>query len=99
MTEREFAWVEAHISDRPDALRLAVHGRSDGIDYEAAITQIECRRKFAAKLQQTLAAFPRFYFPSVLAGEQATSDLLACPGRRPHGRAGHRRVPPRHQGR
>ena len=78
MTEREFAWVEAHISDRPDALRLAVHGRSDGIDYEAAITQIECRRKFAAKLQQTLAAFPRFYFPSVLAGEQATSDLLAA---------------------
>lgn len=78
MTERDFAWVEAHLADRPDSLRLAVHGRNDGIDYEAAITQIECRRKFASKLQQTLASFPRFYFPTVLAGEQATSDLLAA---------------------
>ncbi len=77
MTDKEFAWIEANIAERPEKLRLAVHGRNDGIDYESAITQIECRRKFATKLQQTLASFPRFLFPSVLAGEQATSDLLA----------------------
>lgn len=79
MTEQFFEWVRAHAADDPSALRLKYHDRrTDGIDCAAAIVQIECRRKFAAKLAATLAAFPDFYFPSVLAGEQASSDLLAA---------------------
>lgn len=79
MTELFFEWMRAHADDDPSALRLKYHDRrTDGIDYAAAIVQIECRRKFAAKLAATLAAFPDFYFPSVLAGEQASSDLLAA---------------------
>lgn len=79
MTELFFEWVRAHADDDPSALRLKYHDRrTDGIDYAAAIVQIECRRKFAAKLAATLAAFPDFFFPSVLAGEQASSDLLAA---------------------
>ncbi|MDE6692578.1 MAG: class I SAM-dependent methyltransferase, partial [Muribaculaceae bacterium] len=46
-------------------------------DVDAAITQIECRRKFAKKLAETLAGNPRFMFPDLLSGEQSTSDLLA----------------------
>lgn len=73
-----FSWVEAHINDDPAALRLKFGSKKDsGIDYAAAITQIECRRKFGKKLAQTLASFPDFYFPSVLAGEQATADIVA----------------------
>lgn len=47
------------------------------IDYGDAIRQIECRRKFGKKFGSTLKAFPQFIFPSLLSGEQATSDLLA----------------------
>ncbi len=71
-----YSWIDSHMTADIQALRLSTHARHD-IDYDAAITQIECRRKFGAKLAATLAAVPRFYFPSVLAGEQATSDLLA----------------------
>ena len=58
-------------------LRLKYHG-CGGMDYAFAITQIECRKKFGKKLRETLAANHEFVFPSVLAGEQATSDLLAA---------------------
>lgn len=33
--------------------------------------------EFGTKLRDTLSAFPHFIFPSVLAGEQSTGDLLA----------------------
>ncbi len=60
-------------------LRLKYHGQPQALpfDVEAAITQIECRKKFGKKLAQTLASNPHFLFPDVLAGEQSTSDLLA----------------------
>ena len=77
MTDSEYKWIAAHLNDNPDALRLAYHGRDDGFDYAGAIIQIECRRKFGSKLRRILEAFPKFTFPSVLAGEQATSDRLA----------------------
>ena len=78
MTADLFAWVDAHINDDPLKLRLKFAGKSTGsFSYDAAITQIECRRKFGKKLADTLTVFPRFYFPSILSGEQATSDLLA----------------------
>lgn len=60
----------------PAKLRLKYH-KSGDIDYDFAITQIECRKKYAKKLSQTLARYPEFLFPSALAGEQCTSDLLA----------------------
>lgn len=72
-----FDWVEKNIKADPAALRLKYAGKKGDIDYSAAILQIECRRKFGKKLQETLAAFPEFYFPSTLAGEQASSDVLA----------------------
>lgn len=72
-----FEWVRTHIADNPSALRLKYSRCNDGFDYEAAITQIECRRKFGKKLAATFTAFPDFYFPSVLSGEQATADVVA----------------------
>ncbi|MBD5234505.1 MAG: hypothetical protein HDS65_10075 [Bacteroidales bacterium] len=72
-----FDWVADHAADAPAALRLKYGRKTEPIDYPAAITQIECRRKFGKKLAETLAAYPQFYFPSVLAGEQSTSDALA----------------------
>lgn len=70
-------WVDRHIADDPVRLRLKYSHTAGDIDYNAAITQIECRQRFGKKLAATLAAIPRFYFPSKLAGEQSTSDRLA----------------------
>lgn len=69
---REF--VEKNAGADPSALRLKYHGDPE---IGPAIVQIECRRKFARKLAETLSLCPHFVFPSVLAGEQATSDALA----------------------
>lgn len=76
-TKQFFDWVRANALSDPSALRLKYAGKTDGFDYSEAIIQIECRKKFGRKLAQTLASFPDFYFPSTLAGEQASSDLLA----------------------
>lgn len=46
-------------------------------DVDLAIVQIECRRRFDVKLAETLNKNPRWLFPSLLAGEQSTSDLAA----------------------
>lgn len=72
-------FVNDNRSADPSKLRLHYHGKDDGdgIDYAFAITQIECRQKFANKLRDTLAANPDFIFPNELAGEQSTSDILA----------------------
>lgn len=67
-----FDWIETHMSDDPGALWLKY-----GKTHAAAITQVECRRRFGAKLSRTLADNPRFLFPGTLAGEQSTSDALA----------------------
>lgn len=67
-----FDWIESHINDDTSRLRLKY-----GSDFADEILQIECRRKFSAKLSQTLAADPEFIFPSMLSGEQSTGDLLA----------------------
>ncbi len=78
LDNRFWDWVDAHISDDPIRLRLKYAKVNDGIDYDAAIRQIECRRRFGKKLQVTLDRTPRFYFPSKLSGEQSTSDRLAA---------------------
>lgn len=77
MNKLFWQWVEEHIGDNPSKLRLSAKPRSD-FDVAAAITQIECRQRFGKKLADTLGRFPHFFFPSTLAGEQATSDLLAA---------------------
>lgn len=56
------------------AERLRANGNPARLD---EILQQECRQRFGAKLAQTLSAAPDFRFPSLLAGEQATSDVLA----------------------
>ncbi len=74
-----FEWVNAHALDNPSALRLKYASvKQPDMDYAAAIVQIECRRKFAIKFEEELNVFSRFYFPSMLAGEQASSDMLAA---------------------
>ncbi|MDE6525711.1 MAG: class I SAM-dependent methyltransferase [Muribaculaceae bacterium] len=79
MTNSFYRWIESHATDNPAALRLKYSRSKDSdIDYADAILQIECRQKFGKKLADTLAAYPRFHFPSVLSGEQATSDMLAA---------------------
>lgn len=72
-----FEWIKANANIDPVVLRLKYAGKGGGIDYHEAITQIECRRRFGRKLANTLASFPQFFFPSTLAGEQASSDKLA----------------------
>jgi len=67
-----FKWIAEHAADDPSKLRLKYgHGRAD------EILQIECRRKYAAKLCHTLRGDSEFIFPTVLSGEQSTSDRLA----------------------
>jgi len=72
-------FVTKHAADDPSRLRLDWHNRIEtaGFDVNDAILQVECRQRFGRKLSTTLERFPDFYFPSALAGEQATSDLLA----------------------
>lgn len=78
LTDDFFNWVREHATDDPTRLRLKMHGKTvAGIDASAAILQIECRRKYAAKFAHTLADDPDFYFPAAINAEQATSDRLA----------------------
>lgn len=66
-------WVEQHAASDPHTLWIKY-----GKTHADAIVQVECRRKFGKKLAATLQRVPRWYFPSVLAGEQSTSDALAA---------------------
>ena len=69
--------ADNRLSD-PDRLRLKYAGRRlEGVDLDLAITQIECRRKARNKLPDAVAC-PEFIFPSVLAAEQCTSQVLAA---------------------
>lgn len=79
MDEKFWQFIEKNREKNPSELRLKYSVKTDdGIDYDQAITQIECRRKYGKKLSQTLAASgDRFIFPGTLAGEQSTSDALA----------------------
>ena len=78
LSDEFFSWIQQHATDDPARLRLKMRGKLvGGLDASAAILQIECRRKYAAKFADTLAADPRFYFPGGINAEQATSDRLA----------------------
>ncbi len=78
MEDKDFwAYVHAHEADDPAKLALGAPALKVNFDVRQAIVQIQARRKFGKKLSQTLADFPDFYFPSLLNGEQCTSDRLA----------------------
>ncbi len=70
-------YIAANATADPAKLRLAAAGRKYDFEVADAILQIEARRKFGRKLATTLAACPHFRFPTMLSGEQASSDLLA----------------------
>ncbi|MDE6277137.1 MAG: RsmD family RNA methyltransferase [Muribaculaceae bacterium] len=74
-----FSWINDHLSDNPADLRLRFAGKPGPaeVDIPFAILQVECRRKCARKLADTLASFPRFVFPTALSAEQCSSDRLA----------------------
>lgn len=73
MNEELREWIRAHANDDSLKLRLKYGGDSE---MEFAILQIECRRKAASKLRETLRC-DAFEFPTALSAEQCTSDLLA----------------------
>lgn len=73
MDEAMQQWIDLHYNDDPMRLRLRFHG--DPVA-EAAIMQIECRRKAASRLPETLSE-KGFMFPTSLSAEQATSEAIA----------------------
>ncbi|MDE7451903.1 MAG: class I SAM-dependent methyltransferase [Paramuribaculum sp.] len=66
-------WIDLNAKANASALRLKYAGDSQK---SFAILQIECRRKAATKLNETLAC-REFIFPTSLSAEQCTSDILA----------------------
>lgn len=66
-------WIELNAKADASALRLKYAGDSQK---SFAILQIECRRKAASKLKETLVC-KEFIFPNSLSAEQCTSDILA----------------------
>ncbi len=76
LPEEFYQFVEQHADEEPSRLRLDFHGKQLPFDVDFAITQIECRRKFAKKLP-SFVADPKFVFPSVVSGEQATNEAVA----------------------
>lgn len=71
--ENTINWIELNAKADASALRLKYAGDSQK---SFAILQIECRRKAASKLKDTLAC-REFVFPTSLSAEQCTSDALA----------------------
>lgn len=71
-----FDFVEKNADTDPHTLRLRFSNREFPFPLELAITQIETRRKFSAKLPM-LASMPRFIIASNLALEQATCEEVA----------------------
>lgn len=79
LTQNYIDFINAHSTDDTAALRLKYAGNKDAdLDYNHAITQIECRRRFGKKLAQTLSTAPTFEFADSLSGEQSTSDRIAA---------------------
>ena len=70
-------WVGKNVKESP--AKLILREKESGFEWiDCAVTQIECRKRFAKKLAVTLHKFPEFYFPTVLSGEQSTSDAIAA---------------------
>lgn len=76
LTDDIIKWIEEHRNDDTTKLRLSCRKKDDATIYDFAIMQIECRKKTAKKLHNTLQS-PHFIFPTTLSAEQCTSDILA----------------------
>lgn len=76
LTDDIIKWIEEHRNDDTTKLRLSCRKKDDAAIYDFAIMQIECRKKAAKKLSQTLQS-SLFIFPTTLSAEQCTSDDLA----------------------
>ncbi|MDE5687090.1 MAG: class I SAM-dependent methyltransferase [Paramuribaculum sp.] len=73
INENILDWIETNAKADTAALRLKHAGDATVMD---AILQIDCRRKAATKLPDTLKC-REFWFPTALSAEQCTSDALA----------------------
>ena len=76
LSDNIIKWIKEHRNDDTTKLRLSYRKKYDASIYEYAIMQIECRKKAAKKLHNTLKS-PHFIFPTTLSAEQCTSDDLA----------------------
>ena len=76
LSEDIIKWIEEHHDFDTTKLRLSCRKKNDASIYEFAILQIECRKRAAKKLHNTLK-MPHFVFPTTLSAEQCTSDDLA----------------------
>lgn len=65
--------IADNINENADRLRLKYHGN---LLMQQAITQIDCRRRCATKLPEALS-HSDFMFPSTIAAEQCTSEVIA----------------------
>lgn len=74
LTPEIIDWID--LNAKADTLALRLKHAGDKIKSEA-ILQIECRRKAASKLKQTLQC-KNFVFPTSLSAEQCTSDSIAA---------------------
>lgn len=70
----DLQWIESH-SAIPVASLMLKHGGDSHL--ARLITQIEARRKGAAKVAGELKAYPGFIFPTTLSAEQCTTDSIA----------------------
>lgn len=77
-SEAFWNWVASHKDKNVAQLLLGARQKDAEVDIDGAIRQIECRIKYGKKFDDTLSRFPKFYFPSGLSAEQATSDMLAA---------------------
>lgn len=69
-----WSWIDEHINDDVLNLKLKYQGKLTWLN--CALCQIQARHSCKKKLSETLKN-PQFYFPSILAAEQCTSDRLA----------------------
>lgn len=76
LPEEFYRFVEENKDSDLNKLRLEWHGKTCPFDLDLALSQIECRRKFAKKLPSFVKE-QRFLFPSVVSGEQATNEFVA----------------------
>ena len=67
-----FEFISKNIDAEPNRLRLKYYNATEySFDMGLAIAQIECRQRIRRKLP-SIAAEPRFLFPSSLLAEQFT---------------------------
>lgn len=71
-----FEFISQNRETDPNILRLSSRKNPSAFDIDAAITQIECRKKFATKLNNFII-HREFLFPDSLSGEQASHQAIA----------------------